>query len=559
MARTRNLLKTSNSSELLSYIINSDPVLSAEIDLPTQGQDIKPIGKLIVSNERYKNAFLNAVNLIAVTLITKNSWSNPWEEFTEQGQIDFGQSVREMITDIAKAHDYNATANSSTHFLEQEVPNVLEYIHDINFQKYYKVTVSDSQIAMAFTNESNMYDLIQEIYNSLYEGYKYDKFIVDKYQLCRRIVDGTVPSVQISGFATNTPRQNVAIMKGYSNKLTFRKPNYNPAGLRLATPFEEQRTIINTEFDGQITTEVLATSYFRNDAEMKTKLGLIDSFSDHDTTRLSELLGDAYVPFTEGEISVLGNVCGMIISDDFFKDFYYSLDTQSENVGATKTTEFYNPETMKNTMWLHVWRIFSTSPFTNAIVFTTDASAVSSVSVTPSSATITKGQKLQFVASVSTSGVTNKSVVWSVDSSSKADGITINEMGVLNVPSDTSVNEITVTATSVFDSTKSGTATITVSNGVLPSIQSVSVSATANSVAKGSTLQFSASVTKTGNASEVVTWSVDETSATDGATISSSGLLSVPADATVEEITVTATSVFDDTKSGTKKVTVTAE
>ena len=100
---------------------------------------------------------------------------------------------------------------------------------------------------------------------------------------------------------------------------------------------------------------------------------------------------------------------------------------------------------------------------------------------------------------------------------------------------------------------------ITVSNGVLPSIQSVSVSATANSVAKGSTLQFSATVTKTGNASEVVTWSVDETSATDGATISSSGLLTVPADATVEEITVTATSVFDDTKSGTKKVTVTAE
>lgn len=558
MAKTRNLLKTSNSSELLSYIINSDPVLSANIDLPVQGQSIKPIGKLIVSNERYKNAFLNAINLIALTLVTKNSWSNPWEEFTEQGSIDFGQSVREMIVDIAKAHDYNATANSSTHFLEQEVPNVLEYIHDINFQKYYKVTVSDEQISMAFTNESNLYDLIEEIYNSLYEGYKYDKYIIDKYQLCRRIVDGTVPSVQISDFASNTPRQNVAIMKGYSNKLTFRKPNYNPAGLRLATPFDEQRTIINTEFDGQITTEVLATSYFRNDAEMKSKLALIDSFSDHDTERLAECLGDAYVPFTEDEQTVLSNVVGMIISDDFFKDYYYSLDSQSEGIGATKTTEFYNPESLKNSVWLHSWRIFSTSPFTNCICFTKTASAVSSVTIAPDEATITKGQKLQFTATVSTTGVTNKAVTWKVDSTSASAGVTINEMGLLNVPSDTSASSITVTATSVFDTTKYDTATVTIATGVLPSITSVSVSATADSVAKDSTLQFSATVVKTGNASEVVTWSVDSTSATDGATISSTGLLSVPADATVEEITVTATSVFDDTKSGTKKVTVTA-
>ena len=28
-------------------------------------------------------------------------------------------------------------------------------------------------------------------------------------------------------------------------------------------------------------------------------------------------------------------------------------------------------ETLKNTMWLHAWRIFATSPFANAIVFTT--------------------------------------------------------------------------------------------------------------------------------------------------------------------------------------------
>lgn len=457
-----NGLKTTRNADLLSYIINSDPVLKSEIDLPVQGQDLKPIGKLIISNERYKNAFINAVNLIAVTLITKNSWENPWQEFTEQGKIDFGQSVREMIVDLAKAEDYNENVNKTTHFLEQQIPNIYEFIYDINFQKYYKVTVADTQIAMAFNNEGNLYDLISEVYNSLYEGYKYDKYIVDKYQLCRRIVDGTVPSVRIADFATNTPRENVAIMKGYSNKLTFRKPNYNPAGLRLATPFSEQRTIINTEFDGQITTEVLATSYFRNDAEMKTKLALIDGFSDHDTERLAELLQDQYVPFTADEISRLNNVVGAIISDDFFRDYYYSLDTQSESAGATKVTEFYNPETLKNTMWLHTWRIFATSPFANAIVFTTDASSVTSVELSPATATVTKGQELKFTATVTTTGITNKAVVYSVDETSLADGVTINESGVLKVPANATVKSITVTATSVYDSTVSGTATVTV-------------------------------------------------------------------------------------------------
>ena len=555
MAKNKGL-RTTKNADLLSYIINSDPTLKAEIDLPVQGQDLKPIGKLIISNERYKNAFINAVNLIAVTLITKNNWENPWQEFTEQGKIDFGQSVREMIVDLVKAEDYNENANNATHFLEQQLPNVYEYIYDINFQKYYKVTVADTQIAMAFNNEGNLYDLISQIYNSLYESYKYDKYIVDKYQLCRRIVDGTVPSVTIADFATNTPRENVAIIKGYSNKLTFRKPNYNPAGLRIATPFSEQRTIINTEFDGEITTEVLATSYFRNDAEMKTKLALIDGFDDHDTTRLAELLGDQYVTFTEAEIALLANVRGAIISDDFFKDFYYSLDTQSESAGATKVTEFYNPETLKNTMWLHAWRIFATSPFANAIVFTSDSSNVTGVTVSPSTANVTAGQELKFTATVATTGITNKAVVWSVDSSAKADGVTINESGVLKVPSDVSVEEITVTATSVFKSSVSGTATVTVGSGAVSGITSVTVSPATATIAKGGSLYLSASVIGTGDVETTVTWSVDATSSADGVTISNAGLLEIPANATVESITVTATSTEDDTKSDTATITV---
>lgn len=426
-------LNTSKGSELLSYIINVDPVLKNEIDLPVQGEDIKPIGQIIVDNSRYKNAFINALNLIAVTLIVRNDWENPWEEFTEQGKIDFGQSVREMIVDLVDAKDYNEYRNSATHFLQHEIPDVYNYVHNINFQKFYKTTVNDTEIAMAFTSENGLYDLIQNIYSRLYESYKYDKYTVDKYQLCRRIIDGTVTSVSIPDFGTKTTRQIVAFMKGYSNKLTFRSPNYNPAGLRKATPFDRQRLIVNTEFEGSISTEVLATSYFLNEADFKTKSALIDGFNDFDTERLSTLLGDQYVPFTEGEIAKLATVAGMIISEDFFKDYYYSMDANGN--GATKMTEFYNPETLDNTMWLHAWRIFSTSPFENAIVFTTGSNSVTAVDVDPATATVTKGQSAVFTADVTSTGIVNKSVQWTVDSDSASYGVTIDVNGKLSIPS----------------------------------------------------------------------------------------------------------------------------
>lgn len=459
-------LNTSNGSELLSYIINVDPILKEEIDLPVQGESIKPIGEIIVDNTRYKNAFINALNVIAVTLITQNDWDNPWEEFTEQGKINFGQSVREMIVDLVKGQDYNTYKDDETHFLENYIPDVYNYIYDINFQKFYKVTVNDSEISMAFTSETGLYDLISNIYSRLYESYKYDKYLVDKYQLIRRILSGSISSVSVPESA-ETPRQVVGFMKSISNKLTFRTPNYNPAGLRIGTSFEKQRTIVNTDFDGVISTDVLATSFFRNDAEMKTKLAMIDSFDDLDEERLSDLLGDSYIALTETDKANLSNVMAVIISDDFFKDYYYSMSARDNSAGATKMTEFYNPETLNNTMWLHVWRIFATSPFANAVVITASSNDVDSVSIDPATVTVSAGQSVKLTADVTVSGIANKAVQWTVDSDSVALGVTINANGVLSVPSDVESiigdeTEITVTATSIYKPAVTDTATVTV-------------------------------------------------------------------------------------------------
>ena len=139
------VLKVNNDSELLSYIINVTPELKSEIDLPTQGDSIQPIGKIIMSNERYKNALLNTLYVIGLTVIDRNYWDNPWEVFANRGPLAFGQTVRELIADIADVFDYNKFANSTDHFLENVVPNIYNYLHEINYQKFYKTTTSDEQ------------------------------------------------------------------------------------------------------------------------------------------------------------------------------------------------------------------------------------------------------------------------------------------------------------------------------------------------------------------------------------------------------------------------------
>lgn len=460
--KKNNVLAVNTNVELLSYIINQSPILSAEIDLPVQGESIAPIGNLIMDNQRYRNAFINTVNIIGLTVIKRNRWENPWD-FTLRGTLSRGQTVREIILDLCKVHNYNKNFENKTAFLTTEVPNVMQYLHNINFQVYYQATTSDDQLAMAFETEGGLLSFIEEAVSMLWESKTYDEYIIDKYQLCRRILDGTMTSVEITDYENKTARERVSDMKSISNKMTFRSPNFNPAAIRRATSFDDQIFILNTDFEADMSTEVLATSFFRDDADFKARAVLADGFNTHDTDRLTQVLGDQYVPFTPEELAQLANIPAVIVSREWFMDYYYGMDTTS--VG--KTTEFYNPTTLENNHFLHIWGIKSTSPFENAVVFTAGvAPSVTSVTVSPSESSLSAGLSLQLSATVESTGFANKAVTWAITKGAQEGKAAINENGLLKIASDYVVGEevpqIEVTATSIYDNTKKGTASVTV-------------------------------------------------------------------------------------------------
>ena len=560
----KNVLKATTNAELLSYIINQNPVLRENLDLPVQGQSIEPIGKIIMNNGAYRNAFINTINLIGLTVIKRNGWDNPWD-FTKRGTLRFGQHVREMIADLANVYDYNLNFSNKERFLQTVVPNVLSYIHEINFQKFYQTTTSDSQLAMAFTEENGLYNLIYEIVGMLYESLKYDEYLVDKYILCRRIVDGTVPSIKIVT-ENKTTREIVTQMKAVVNKMTFRSPNYNPAGIRRASRFEDLYTLLDCNFQAAQETEVLATSYYRNDAEFKNLLKLIDSFSETDSERLTECLGDAYVPFTDAEKAELAKVKGVVISREWFMDYDYLLDTES----GIKETEFYNPVTLENNHFLHAWRVFSSSPYENCCCFISDEDpSVTSVSVSPSTATVSKGQELKLAATVVTSGFANKAVTWEINDQAVTSGASINEEGLLKVPSGYTNESGTQGVYNLTVSTALATDEYITIDGV-----KYTAAATADTAAKQATAIYtqlaadasiSAHYTVTNPSSGVVRFTeksgyyglgapeVDDDDLTTGAVTMATGTAGKQASS---PILVTATSVYDDTKSADALITV---
>ena len=179
---------------------------------------------------------------------------------------------------------------------------------------------------------------------------------------------------------------------------------------------------------------------------------------------------------------------------------------------------------------------------------------VTEVTVTPATATVQRGGTQHFIARAIAANGASEVVTWSVaGNNSTATGFDDN--ATLTVAANETATTLIITATSVFDHTKQGTATVTVTSAEQPTVVAVAVAPNTAAVPKGGTQQFTSEVTATGGASQAVTWSVSGHTLT-ATGVSATGLLTVAPGETAKTLTVTAISVFDNTKQGTATVTI---
>lgn len=122
-----------------------------------------------------------------------------------------------------------------------------------------------------------------------------------------------------------------------------------------------------------------------------------------------------------------------------------------------KFTEDYNGEGLYWQYWYQVWKTFSVSPFANAVLFVDADPTVTAVTVSPSAATVTQGQGIQLSATVTGTNFPPKGVTWK----SNVATTTVDANGYVSVSTGGTAGAVTITATSVYDPKKSGTAIIT--------------------------------------------------------------------------------------------------
>ena len=451
MATKPKVVTLTNSSVDILNVIRENASQNYKDYVPKATADadaIRQIGAVIMDYPNLQNEFLSAlVNRIGRVLITSKMYSNPWAMF-KKGLLEFGETIEEIFVNIAKPFQFDQAVAESEVF-KREIPDVRAAFHIMNYQKFYKATISNDQLRQAFLSWEGITDLIAKIVDAMYTGANYDEFLTMKYLLARHILDGHMYPVQIPTVSTENMKTIVSDIKGISNAMEFLSTEYNLTGVATHTPKADQYMLINSKFDAVMDVEVLASAFNMEKAEFLGKRVLVDSFGKLDIARLAVLFKDdpTYIEPTSDELTALDKIPAVIVDKDWFMIF-----DNYQNF-----TEQYNGQGLYWNYWYHVWKTFSVSPFANNALFVPGTPSVTSVTVTPGKATVTKGQSIQLNVTVETANFAPQSVTWSSDS----DNATVDASGKVTLTS-AATGTINITAKSTYDPTKTGKCVITV-------------------------------------------------------------------------------------------------
>lgn len=443
---------TNNSVAVLNAIRNSATVdYKNYVPVATADpESIRTIGAIIMDSPSLQNEFLHALyNRIGRVVIENMTWENPWSLF-KKGMLEFGETIESIFVDLAKPFQYDP-AVAENEIFKREIPNVRSTFYVMNYQKFYKNTIENNDLKLAFLSWDGVTDLISKIVESMYTSANYDEFQVMKYMLAKQILVGRLA---IEDIDTSDIHTAVANIKAVSNKLTFLSRKYNVAGVANATKKENQMVIMNAEFDAIVDVGVLASAFNMDKAEFMGRRVLVESFGDIDNDRLAELFADdpTYVPISDAELGALDDIPCVVVDENYFQ-IYDNL---------MEFTEDYNGQGLYWNYWYHVWKTFGVSPFANAVMFLGATPTITSVTVAPGTAVCEPGQNVSFSATVVTTNFAPQTVTWSVDSTAEGLGVTVDAGGTVYVPADVDDIAITVTASSTYDDNASDSATLTV-------------------------------------------------------------------------------------------------
>lgn len=402
-------------------------------------------------NKVYRNEFLEyLLNRIGRVIISSRLYDNPWA-FLKEGVLELGEFIEDVFVDLCDPHDYDPET-AENQVLKREKPNVYATLYAVNYQKFYKQTVQNADLRKAFVSWTALADLVAKITEVMYTSANYDEYVSTKWMLARLIMDGKIRAVKIPDVTNANMPEIAETIRSSSSNLTFLSRKYNRAGVATYTDFSDQYIFIDSAFEAKMDVQVLASAFNMSKADFLAKRVLVDGFGNLDTDRLTKLFADSdgFTVPEQDTLDALNKIPAITVDRDFIKIYDNLLEFGS----------IINPEGLYENYTLHVWKTFASSPYKNAMMYIPLVQGVTSVSISPKTASVSPGQTIRFTADVVTTGFADDAIAYAV--TGNADTNTVMTGSTLYVSPGETADTLTVSATSVFDNTKKSNATVTV-------------------------------------------------------------------------------------------------
>lgn len=348
-----NTIRANASAEYQSLV----PVVNRETDIPK-------VGEILYGYPALANQFISSlVTRIALVRVRSATFNNAYAKF-KKGYLEFGETVEEVFVGLTKAREFSAE-KAEQRELKRTLPDVRTAFHAMNWRVLYPITIQDEDLRTAFLSISGVQDLIAKIVDAVYTSAEYDEYLLFKYLLIKAISHGKMYPVSIGNGDMKTAARK---FRGMSNQLTFMSNKYNSAGVHTTTPKSDQFIFMDSQYNADYDVEVLASAFNMDKANFMGSLVLIDNWTTFDSDRFSIITqnSDMLPEITSDELALMANVKAVLLDEEWFQ-VYDNQNKMTEKYVASG--EYWN-------YFYHTWKTVSSSPFSNAIVFVTDANAV---------------------------------------------------------------------------------------------------------------------------------------------------------------------------------------
>lgn len=322
-------------------------------------------------NRQYLNDCVwNMVNRIGLTVMAQNApFENPLAIFKKEN-LYWGSTVQEIAVKWIKAHGYKDDAEE---LLKMHRPEAAVWFYEMNRRDQYPISWTDDELRQAFVDDFGLNRFVAQIMETPRNSDNYDEMnimlaLIRHYEQnlgFYKIHLDNIPSDE------TTAKTLLKALRSTAGRMQFPSTQYNALNVTdipaYANP-QQMVLLIEPEYLASLDVDALSAVF---------------------------QLDKADVPYRIIQVPSLGipGAVALLVSTDWYqvRDTLYG------------TTQFYNPQTLGNTLYLNHWGIYGVSPFTPCALFTTDAGTsitvvtqtVTDFTLTPVTGTVSAGGVVQ--------------------------------------------------------------------------------------------------------------------------------------------------------------------